>query len=91
MNILQALICAYPQWPDGTFVDVTGQDFVDHLSIGASGWVGAWIAIGLTVIFGLLVYVFPVIMTETDYGLYLYIKLPPKEDVMRSGRKAILK
>ena len=76
MNILQTLIYRYPQWPDGSFVDVTGQDFVDHLSIGASGWVGAWIAIGLAVIFGLLVYVFPIIMTENEhiqcYPLWLH-------------------
>ena len=25
------------------------------------------------------------------YGLYTYIKLPPKEDVMNTGKKAILK
>ncbi len=30
-------------------------------------------------------------LASAIYGLYLYIKLPPKEDVMGSGKKAILK
>ena len=76
MNIFQMLTYGYPQWADGTFVDVTGQDFVNHLSIGAPGWIGAWIAVGLAVIFGLLVYVFPIIMTENEhiqcYPLWLH-------------------
>ena len=76
MNLFQMLTYGYPQWADGTFVDVTGQDFVDHLSVGAPGWVGAWIAVGLAVIFGLLVYIFPIIMTENEhiqcYPLWLH-------------------
>ena len=40
MNILERLISGYPSG------DVAPQDFIDHLSIGADGWVGAWIAIG---------------------------------------------
>ena len=28
---------------------------------------------------------------SSAYGLYLYVKLPPKEDIMHSGKKAILK
>ena len=76
MNFFQMLTYGYPQWADGSFVDVTGQDFVDHLSIGASGWAGAWIAVALAVVFGLLVYIFPIIMTETEhiqcYPLWLH-------------------
>ena len=30
-------------------------------------------------------------LASAIYGLYLYIKLPPKEDGMGSGKKAILK
>ena len=54
MNILERLISGYPSG------DVAPQDFIDHLSIGADGWVGAWIAVGLAVIFGLLVYIIPI-------------------------------
>ena len=39
MNILERLISGYPSG------DVAPQDFIDHLSIGADGWVGAWIAV----------------------------------------------
>ncbi|MBR0408125.1 MAG: ABC transporter permease [Clostridia bacterium] len=76
MNFLQTLIYGYPRWADGSFVDVTGQDFVDHLSVGAPGWIVAWIGLGLTVVFGLLVYIFPIIMTENEhiqcYPLWLH-------------------
>ena len=41
MNIITDLISGYPSG------DVSGQDFVDHLSIGAPGWQGAWLAIAL--------------------------------------------
>ncbi|MBQ5684837.1 MAG: hypothetical protein IIV27_04270 [Clostridia bacterium] len=76
MNIFQKLTYGYSMLADGSYADVSGQDFVDHLSIGAPGWVGAWVAVGLAVIFGLLVYVFPVIMTENEhiqcYPLWLH-------------------
>ena len=76
MNIFQKLTYGYSMLADGSFADVSGQDFVDHLSIGAPGWVGAWVAVGLAVLFGLLVYVFPVIMTENEhiqcYPLWLH-------------------
>ena len=36
MNIIERLISGYPQG------DVSPQDFIDHLSIGADGWIGAW-------------------------------------------------
>ena len=44
MNIFQKLTYGYSMLADGSFADVSGQDFVDHLSIGAPGWVGAWVA-----------------------------------------------
>ena len=53
-------------------MDVSGQNFVDHLSIDAHGWVGE----GLAVIFGLMVFFFPIIMTENEhiqcYPLWLH-------------------
>ena len=49
MDILKDLVSGYPSG------DVTGQDFVDTLTPGVPGWVGAWTAVGLAVIFGLLV------------------------------------
>lgn len=55
MNIIERLISGYPQG------DVSPQDFIDHISIGADGWMGAWIAVGLAVIFGMLVYIIPTI------------------------------
>lgn len=70
MNIIEKLISGYPSG------DVVPQDFIDHLSIGADGWVGAWIAIGLAVIFGLLVYITPIYLTEKEkvgpYPLWMH-------------------
>lgn len=70
MNIFSKLTVRYPSG------DVSGQDFVDHLSIGAPGWTGAWLAVGLAVIFGLLVYIIPIYLTEKDkvgpYPLWLH-------------------
>lgn len=70
MNIFERLTSGYPQG------DVTPQDFIDHLTIGADGWVGAWIAIALAVIFGLLVYIIPIYLTEKEkvgpYPLWLH-------------------
>ena len=70
MNIFERLTSCYPQG------DVAPQDFIDHLSIGADGWVGAWIAVGLDVIFGLLVYIIPIYLTEKEkvgpYPLWLH-------------------
>ena len=70
MNIIERLISGYPHG------DVSPQDFIDHLSIGADGWVGAWVAVGLAVIFGMLVYIIPIYLTEKDkvgpYPLWLH-------------------
>lgn len=43
MNIIERLVSGYPQG------DVSPQDFIDHLSIGADGWIGAWVAVGLAI------------------------------------------
>ena len=76
MNIFQYLTYGYPHNADGSLADVSVTDFVEHLSVGAPGWIGAWITIGLAVVFGLLVYVFPLIMTINEkiqcYPLWLH-------------------
>ena len=70
MNILKDLVSGYPTG------DVSGQDFVDTLSPGVPGWQGAWLAVGLAVIFGLLVYIIPIYLTEKDkvgpYPLWMH-------------------
>ncbi|WP_027431761.1 hypothetical protein [Lachnospira multipara] len=70
MNIIEKLISGYPTG------DVSPQDFINHLSIGVDGWVSSWIAVALAVIFGLLVYIIPIIITEKDkvgpYPLWLH-------------------
>lgn len=70
MEFIQKLISGYPTG------EVSPQDFIDHLSIGADGWIGAWTAIALAVIFGLLVYIIPIILTEKNhvgpYPLWLH-------------------
>ncbi len=70
MNLIEKLISGYPTG------EVTPQDFIDHLTIGADGWVCAWISIALAVIFGLFVYIIPIILTEKDkvgpYPLWLH-------------------
>lgn len=70
MNIIDKLLTGYPAG------DVSGQDFVDHLSIGAPGWEGAWAAIALAVVFGLLVYIIPLWLVEREkcgpYPLWLH-------------------
>ncbi len=70
MNLYERLVNGYPEG------DVSPQDFIDHLSIGAPGWASAWAAVGLAVVFGLLVYIIPIILTEKDhvgpYPLWLH-------------------
>ena len=70
MNLYEKLVSGYPSG------DVSPQDFIDHLTIGADGWVGAWIAIALAVVFGLLVYIIPIYITEKEkmgpYPLWLH-------------------
>lgn len=70
MNIIEKLISGYPTG------DVSPQDFINHLSFTAKGATGAWIAIALAVVFGLLVYIIPIYLTEKDkegpYPLWLH-------------------
>lgn len=70
MNIFERLVSGYPSG------DVTPQDFIDHLSAGADGFVSALIAIALAVIFGLLVYIIPIFLTEKEkigpYPMWLH-------------------
>lgn len=70
MSIINKLISGYPTG------DVSPQDFIDHLSIGADGWEMAWVSIALAVIFGLLVYIIPIVLTEKHhvgpYPLWLH-------------------
>ena len=60
MNMIEKLISDYPSG------DVSPQNFIDHLTIGADGWIGAWIAIAITAVLGLLVYIIPIYLTEKD-------------------------
>ncbi|MDD1332954.1 ABC transporter permease [Lactobacillus delbrueckii] len=65
MNIISSLLSKYPA------DQVTPQDFIDKLTIGNPGWQSAYLAVLLTVIFGLLVYIIPIYLTEKDHqGLY---------------------
>ena len=70
MGIIEKLVSGYPTG------DVSPQDFIDHLSVGADGWIGAWVAVALAVVFGMLVYIIPIILTEQDkvgpYPLWLH-------------------
>lgn len=70
MNVIDKLISGYPSG------NVTPQDFINHLTIGADGWIESWSAIALAVIFGLLVYIIPIYLTERDkvgpYPLWLH-------------------
>ena len=70
MNIIEKLISGYPD------ADVSPQDFIDHLSIGAPGWQMAWLSIALAVIFGLLVYIIPIYLCEKNkqgpYPLWMH-------------------
>ena len=45
MNLYEKLVSGYPSG------DVSPQDFIDHLTVGADGWVSAWVAIALAVVF----------------------------------------
>lgn len=70
MDIINKLISGYPTG------DVSPQDFINHLSIGAEGWQMAWVSVALAVIFGLLVYIIPIVLTEKHhvgpYPLWLH-------------------
>jgi len=61
MTIIEKLLSDYPTG------EVTPQDFINHLSFGAEGATSAWLAIALAVVFGLLVYIIPIVLTEKNH------------------------
>ena len=70
ISIYKNLFLKYPK------VDVKPEDFIKHLSPDSENYQQALISIGLTVIFGLLVYIIPIYLTERDhigpYPLWLH-------------------
>lgn len=70
MNIISRLLSDYPSG------NVTPHDFIVKLTIGNPGWQSAYLAVAMTVIFGLLVYIIPIYLTEKDhegpYPLYMH-------------------
>ena len=52
------------------------EDFIYHLSIHSENFKEAWFSVGITVVFGLLVYIIPIYLTEKDhigpYPLWLH-------------------
>lgn len=66
MNIIEKLVSGY------TSVDVTPQNFIDHLTPGTPRFAMNLIPVLLAVVFGLLVYIYPIILNETEHeGPYL--------------------
>lgn len=61
MNFFEKLVSGYPS------ADVTPQDFIDHLTPGCQGFGMAILSVALAVIFGLLVYIYPIILNETEH------------------------
>ena len=70
LTIYENLVLKYPQ------VDVKPEDFIYHLSSESDNFKEAWFSIALTVVFGLLVYIIPIYLTEKDhigpYPLWLH-------------------
>ncbi len=68
--IITMLVAGYPSG------DVQPENFIKHLTPGSSTFIPTLIAVVLAVIFGLLVYIFPIILTETEhlgpYPLWLH-------------------
>ena len=56
--------------------EIYPEDFINHLREYSPNYKEAWISISLTVIFGLLVYIIPIYLTERDhigpYPLWLH-------------------
>ena len=69
-SIYENLFLKYPK------VDVKPEDFIKHLSPDSENFKEAWTIISLTVVFGLLVYIIPIYLTERDhigpYPLWLH-------------------
>ena len=70
LSLYENLFLKYPQ------VEVKPEDFISHLSPDSENYNQALISIALTVIFGLLVYIIPIYLTERDhigpYPLWLH-------------------
>ena len=69
-SIYESLMLKYPK------VEVNPEDFINHLRPDSENFNEAWIAIAITVVFGLLVYIIPIYLTERDhigpYPLWLH-------------------
>ena len=70
LSIYENLLLNYPK------VDVKPEDFIYHLSSESENYKQAWLIISITVVFGLLVYIIPIYLTEKDhigpYPLWLH-------------------
>ena len=70
MSIIEKLISGYPSG------DISPADFISSLDFGAAGAAAAWASVAITVVFGLLVYIVPIILTERDkvgpYPLWMH-------------------
>ena len=70
LSIYENLVLKYPK------VDVKPEDFINHLGINSENFKVAWFSIAITVVFGLLVYIIPIYLTEKEhigpYPLWLH-------------------
>ena len=70
LSIYENLVLKYPK------VDVKPEDFIYHLSINSENFKEAWFSVAITVVFGLLVYIIPIYLTEKEhigpYPLWLH-------------------
>ena len=70
LSIYENLVLDYPK------VEVKPEDFIMHLSPESENFKEAWFSISMTVIFGLLVYIIPIYLTEKEhigpYPLWLH-------------------
>ena len=68
--IYESLLLKYPK------AEVKPEDFITHLSPDSENFNSAWLSISLTVLFGFLVYIIPIYLTERDhigpYPLWLH-------------------
>ena len=61
LSIYENLMLKFPK------VDVKPEDFINHLSPDSENFTTAWFSIALTVLFGLLVYIVPIYLTEKEH------------------------
>ena len=70
LSIYENLFLKYPK------VEVKPEDFIYHLSSESENFKKAWFSVFITVVFGLLVYIIPIYLTEKDhigpYPLWLH-------------------